>query len=81
MLESENQIKATSFITELKELFHKYNYIYEIDYDRIVSILDKDSEKIIISSLDLIDGCFSGFYHENENTYIFITSNEEWNRC
>lgn len=76
IIESEDQIKANSFIKELEELFHKYNYIYEIDYDRIVSILDKDSEKIIISSLDLIDGCFSGFYHEDENNYIFITGNE-----
>lgn len=76
MIESKNQIKANAFINELAELFNKYNYIYEIDYDRIVSILDKDSEKIIISSLDLIDGCFSGFYHEDEDNFIFIVSNE-----
>ncbi len=76
MIESEDQIKAEAFINELAELFHKYNFIYEIDYDRIVSILDKDSEKIIISSLDLIDGCVSGFYHEDENNFIFIASNE-----
>ena len=76
IVESKGQIKANAFINELAELFHKYNYIYEIDYDRIVSILDKDSEKVIISSLDLIDNCVSGFYHEDENNFIFIVSNE-----
>ena len=74
IVESKDQIKANDFINELAELFHKYNYIYEIDYDRIISILDKDSEKIIISSLDLIDDVFSGFYHESENSFIFICS-------
>lgn len=76
IIESKGEMKANAFINELAELFNKYNYIYEIDYDRIVSILDKDSEKIIISSLDLIDGCFSGFYHEDEDNFIFIASNE-----
>lgn len=76
IVENKDQIKANDFLNELAELFNKYNYIYEIDYDRIVSILDKDTEKIIISSLDLIDGCFSGFYHESEDTYDFIASSE-----
>ena len=75
-----DKIKCENFIKELSKLFNKYNFYYEIDYDRIVNIIDKKTDKKVITCFDLDYDDFSTscFYVDNkDDSREFITYSKE----
>lgn len=70
--------RKLQFIKDFTNLFNKYNFYYEIDYDRIVKIIDKKTEKEVITCFEMDEDYFtSGFYVNTDNTRIFITYERE----
>ena len=68
-----NYKRSLQFIKDFTDLFNKYNLYYEIDYDRIIDIIDKKTGKEVITCFEMDDNYFtSGFYSNNDNTKTFI---------
>ena len=66
--------RSLQFIKDFTNLFNKYNFYYEIDYDRIVNIIDKKTEKEVITCFEMDDNYFtSGFYVNNDKVRTFIS--------
>lgn len=78
-----NKIKCEKFIKEFSELFNKYDLYYEIDYDRIVTIYDRKTDKPKITCFDMDDDDFStsGFYVDNDNSRTFISYEIKEDKC
>ena len=67
-----------NFIKEFTELFKKYNLYYEIDYDRIVNIIDKKTGKEVITCFEMDDNYFTScFYVTKDNFREFIAYDKE----
>lgn len=73
--------KYEKFMKEFSELFNKYNLYYEIDYDRIVTLYDRKTDKKVITCFDMDSDDFStsGFYVDNDNSRTFISYEIEEN--
>lgn len=70
--------RSLQFIKDFTDLFNKYNFYYEIDFDRIVNIIDKKTGKEIITCFEMDeDYIISGFYVNIDNTKTFITYESE----
>lgn len=75
--------KYEKFIEEFSKLFNKYDLLYEIDYDRIVTLYDRKTEKPKITCFEMDDDDFStsGFYVNNDVSRTFISYKMEEDKC
>lgn len=77
-MKNNDETKYKNFIKEFSELFNKYDLYYEIDYDRIVTIYDRKTEKPKITCFEMDEiGCTDGFYVDKDDYRIFITYSKE----
>ena len=77
-MKNNDEIKYDNFIKEFTELFNKYDLYYEIDYDRIITLYDRKTEKPKITCFEMDEtGVTSGFYVDKDNYRIFKAYSKE----
>lgn len=77
-MKNNDEIKYENFIKEFSELFDKYALYYEIDYDRIVTIYDRKTNKPKITYFEMDEiGRTDGFYVDKDDYRVFISYDKE----